>query len=135
MNIDAVEDEVLSPADLRDKLQRCGLVIVEITIEEFYLAEEYGLNYPRLSLHDRIALAIAKERRIPLLTGDGALRKAGVKEKVSVLGTLGILDQLNAGKHIDVSEYKHILLELKKRNGLEIRLPKNEIQLRLERLE
>lgn len=76
MYSDAIEDELLSPSGLRDDLFRCGLKGVEITIEEFSLAEEYGKYYLKLSIYDRIALAIAKMRGIYLMTGDGALREA-----------------------------------------------------------
>ena len=134
MNVDAIDDELLSPAGLRDELLRCGLVGVELTIEEFELAEEFGPRYPRLSIYDRIALAIAKVRKIVLLTGDGALRKAAKCEKVNLLGTIGILDQLLIGNYIDKRDYEFCLLELQKCNGQEVRLPKNEITLRLQRL-
>ncbi|KLU59276.1 hypothetical protein CEB3_c42620 [Peptococcaceae bacterium CEB3] len=76
MNSDAIDDELLSPVGLCSELLRCGLVSVDLTIEEFDLAEEFGPRYPQLSIYDRIALAIAKVRKIVLLTGDGALRKA-----------------------------------------------------------
>ena len=89
---------------------------------------------PRLSIYDRIALAIAKVRKIVLLTGDGALRKAAKCEKVNLLGTIGILDQLLIGNYIDKRDYEFCLLELQKSNGQEVRLPKNEITSRLQRL-
>jgi len=41
-----------------------------------FLAEEYGRKYKKLSIYDRIALTIAKNRHILLLTGDLNLRKA-----------------------------------------------------------
>lgn len=47
-----------------------------------------------------LALAIAKCRRIILLTGDWALRKAAKEEGVSVMGTIGILDRLYDGAYI-----------------------------------
>ena len=75
MNKDAVEDELLSPAGLGKELISYGLVPVDISIDEFYLAEEYGRHFRKLSVYDRIALAIAKCRKITLLTGDRALRK------------------------------------------------------------
>ena len=109
MNIDAVEDELLSPACLSSELIKCGLVSVDITIDEFFLAEEYGPKYPKLSKYDRIALAIAKVRNIKLLTGDGALRKAAKKENVDFMGTLGILDQLLAGNYIQTDEFEYCL--------------------------
>ncbi len=134
MNSDAIDDEMLSPTGLSSELTRCGLLRVDLTIEKFNLADDYGHRYPRLSRYDRIALAIAKVRRIFLLTGDGALRAAAKSENITVLGTLGILDQLLSGKFIDEKEYLSCLLELQKFNGYEVRLPKSEISLRINRL-
>lgn len=128
------KNKLLSPAGLRDELLRCGLVSVDLTIEEFELAEENSPRYPRLSIYDRIALAIAKFRRILLLTGDNALREAAKCENVAVVGTIGIFDQLLNGGYISEYEYKFCLLELQKHNGKEVRLPKSEITLRLQRL-
>lgn len=134
MNTDAIEDELLSPVGLREKLLGHGLVAVEMTTEEFELAQGYGVMFPRLSVYDRIALAIAKARDIFLLTGDAALRKAAQSEQVEVKGTLGILDELVKGNHIDRNEYEHCLREMLNQNGRGIRLPKNEITLRLQKL-
>lgn len=133
MNTDAIDDELLSPTGLRKDLLRCGLVSVELATEEFNLAESFGMLYPRLSIYDRIALSIAKVRNIKLLTGDNALRKAAKIENVNVIGTIGILDRLFEGKHITEKEYKNCLLELKRHNGQEVRLPKSEINSRLQR--
>lgn len=44
-----------------------GLVGVDITIEEFSLADSWENIYPKLSIQDRIALAIAKQRNIKCL--------------------------------------------------------------------
>ena len=134
MNTDAIEDELLSPTGLCDELLRCGLVGVELEIEEFELAESFGTKYIKLSIYDRIALAIAKLRKITLLTGDGALRKAAILEGVTVIGTIGVLDQLHGGRFIDDSEYKFCLLELQKHNGQDVRLPKAEITARIQSL-
>jgi len=134
MNSDAIDDEMLSPLGLCDDLVRRGLVRVEITIDEFTLAEEYGQCYPRLSRYDRIAMAIAKYRNITLLTGDGALRKAAMNENITMIGTIGILDQLLCGNLIDEGDYLACLHRLQKHNGKEVRLPKNEISLRINRL-
>ena len=68
------------------------------------------------------------------MTGDGALRKAAMREKVKTIGTIGIFDQLMAGNYITEHEYKFYLQQLLKHNGREIRLPKSEINLRLQRL-
>lgn len=134
MNSDAIDDELLAPTGLGDELLRCGLVGVELTAEEFNLAEEFGPRYPQLSIYDRIALAIAKVRNIVLLTGDGALRKAAKSENVNILGTIGILDQLLDGNYITENEYESCLLELQRYNGQVVRLPKSEINSRLQRM-
>ncbi len=134
MYSDAIEDELLSPSGLKEELMQSGLESVEITTEEFNLADEFGMLYPRLSIYDRVALAIAKERKIVLLTGDGALRKAASCENVRILGTIGVLDQLLDSDHIDELEYEYCMLELHKHNGFEVRLPQNEILARLNRL-
>jgi len=134
MNNDAIEDELMSPSGLGEELKKNGLVSVELTFEEFTLAEAFGQRYPRLSIYDRIALSIAKERRIVLLTGDGALRKSASNEGVSVLGTLGILDQLFDGHYISKDEYEECLHELERNNGNKVRLPKSEITTRLQGL-
>lgn len=131
MNVDAIEDELLSPGGLKDALLQSGLVAVEMTIEEFELAEMFGNRYPRLSKYDRIALAIAVTRKIILLTGDNWLRKAAITEKVKLFGTLGVLDELYRGEYISLREYESCLLELKRHNGQKVRLPKDEISLRL----
>lgn len=132
MSTDAIDDELLSPTGLRDELLRCGLVGVNLNIEEFELAESFGLKYLKLSIYDRIALSIAKIRNITLLTGDGALRKAAIDEGVAVIGTLGVLDQLYGGGFIGEGEYEFCLLELQRHNGQEVRLPKVEIATRLQ---
>ena len=131
MSKDAVVDELLSPPGLGEELMTYGLVPVDITIEEFFLAQRYGSRYTRLSTYDRIALAIAKERKIILLTGDGALRKAAIREDVTIMGTHGILDRLRSDGHIDDAELRYCLEQLKENNGGVIRLPKAEIDRRL----
>ena len=127
----AIEDELLSPPDLRESLLKNGLTPVEITIDEFFLAEEYGQKYKRLSRYDRFALSIAKSRCIVLLSGDKALRNAAMQEGVEVIGTLGIIDQLFEESLINKEEYKSCLIMFMEANGGIIRLPENEIVKRL----
>ncbi len=131
----AVEDELLSPPVLGRKLIAYGLIPVEITIDEFLLAQEYGTQYAQLSTYDRLSLAVAKARGIILLTGDGALRKAAKREDVVIMGTLGILDQLYAEGQIDTEEFRRCLESLKAYNGGFVRLPKEELEKRLASLD
>ena len=134
MSEDAIKDELISPPDLSSKLISCGLMPIEITIDEFFLAESYTNYYKKLSKYDRIALSIAKERNILLLTGDSALRKAALQEKVRFMGTLGIFDELWRQNLIDKNDYMSCLQQLLNNLGNFIRLPKDEIILRLKNL-
>ncbi len=127
----AVEEEVLTPKGLSSELLSYGLKPVEITTEEFILANSYGSTYIKLSQYDRIALAIAKNREIELMTGDKALRNAAKNEGVKVIGTLGILDRLYDQGLISSDEYKNCLNGLLLNNGSKVRLPKEEISKRL----
>lgn len=135
MNEDAITDELLSPEELRDTLVRMGLQAVELSEEEFYLAEEYNAKYTKPSLYDCVALAIAKVRGIILMTGDGPLRKAAEQESVVVVGTIGILNRLYEGKYIEKEEYVNCLKELLENNGQKVRLPEKELQKRVDNAE
>lgn len=135
MNIDAIEDELLSPPGLGQKLIENGLKAVEMTEEEFYLAEDYGSKYTKLSIYDRIALSIAKVRDTTLLTGDKALRHAAAQEDVPVIGTLGILDRLWEREELTRDEFAACLEDLLANNGGKIRLPEKELLIRREWLQ
>ncbi|MBO4446133.1 MAG: hypothetical protein IK036_02555 [Clostridia bacterium] len=126
---EALRDEIISPPELLESLLDNGLKGVDITTEEFYYAAELGEKYVKLSVYDRIALSIAKNREIVLLTGDGALRKAAESENVSVLGTIGLLDELYENRLISTLVYRGCLRRLKDHN--ERRLPIDEIDKRL----
>lgn len=126
---EALRDEIISPPDLLEILLENGLEGVGITIEEFYYAEKLANKYVKLSAYDRIALSIAKNREIVLLTGDGALRKAAEAENVPVLGTIGLLDELYNGGFITKIRYRNCLKLFKEHT--ERRLPIDEIDKRL----
>ncbi|MCR5795890.1 MAG: hypothetical protein K6G61_11160 [Solobacterium sp.] len=131
MNKDAVYNELLSPKGLREQLLKLGLIPAELTEDEFYYAVDIAGKYPRLSEYDRSALAIAKTRSLTLLTGDGALRKAAEAEGVTVMGTIGILDQLLKEECVSEAEYQTCIADLLRHNGREVRLPQRELKQRL----
>lgn len=107
------------------------MVEAELTEAEFFCAEKYTENYSKLSIYDCVALAIAKCRRITLLTGDGLLRKAAQAEGVSVMRTIGIHDQLYDGAYIAREEYLECLKLLQQYNGGKVRLPGKELAKRI----
>ena len=135
MNQDAVNDELLSPRGLKDQLIKLGLVSTELTGNEFFYGIEISQNHSKLSKYDCSALAIAKKRNIVLLTGDAELRKVARSEGVTVMGTIGILDRAFEDEVITQEEYKESLIKLKAVNGREVRLPSQELQERLDRLD
>ncbi len=128
---EAIEKELIYPENLKSQLIDGGLLGVDITTEELFYADELSSKYRRLSVYDRIALAIAKKRKITLLTGDNALRKAATTENVKVIGTIGLLDSLLNENCIDEREYLDCLKRLKEFIGNGIRLPEEEIDDRL----
>lgn len=133
MYYEQIDRELLSID--KDVLIKNGLQAIDITIDEFFLAEEYGNKYLALSKWDRIALAIAKTRTIKLLTGDMPLRRAALKENVQVLGTIGILDELYHQGFVNKEEYVTCIEALIKENGRMVRLPLVELEKRLEEAE
>ena len=118
----------------KEEIIKNGLLAIDLTIEEFFLAEEYGNKYLALSKWDRIALAIAKTRNMKLLTGDMPLRKAALKENVMVLGTIGILDELYKLRLINKEELAYCLEALIEKNGCIVRLPLVELEKGLKEL-
>lgn len=134
MNEDAVSNELLQPEGLGEKLTGLGLQAVSMIEEELYLAEKLIEKYRKPSSYDCIALAIAKCRKIVLLTGDGALRKAAIQEGVEVIGSIKVLDLLFENTLIDSSEYLYCLEEFKRHNGEKIRLPVVALQERINKL-
>ena len=130
---DTIKNELIKPTNLGEILIESGLKSIEVSIEEYILAEQYNARYRKPSIHDCMALAVAKERNITLLTGDGALRKAAEAEGVSVIGTIGILDQLLEEDFIDIKEYRECLESFEKLNGGIVRLPKSAIKERLDK--
>lgn len=129
---EALRGEIINPPELLDDLQKRGLIGVDLTIEEFFYADELSKKYVNLSGYDRTALAVAKFRKIPLLTGDNPLRKAAEKEDVEVFGTIGLLDKLYDGDYINKLEYQFCLESLLEHK--ERRLPADELQKRIDSL-
>ena len=129
---EALRKEIINPPELLTDLQKRGLIGVDLTIEEFFYADELSKKYVKLSGYDRTALAVAKYRKIPLLTGDNPLRKAAEKEGVEVFGTIGLLDKLYEGDYINKPEYQFCLESLLEHK--ERRLPEEELQKRIESL-
>jgi predicted nucleic acid-binding protein len=131
MSAMAIDDEVLSPADLSEKLISAGLMAVDMTDDELALLEQYTARHRRISTYDAIAMAISKGRGIILLTGDKALKNAANAEGIEVHGLLWIIDQLLEADLITASEHNVCMIDLKNNPSGRFRLPAGEIELRI----
>ena len=130
---EALREEIVYPTGLLSELLNRGLIAVEITTEEFYLTEALRIRYRRISVYDAIALSIAKNRDILLITGDNALRQAAINECVDVKGTIGLLDSIYEQHLIDRKRYVACLKQFIKHN--ERRLPVDELEKRIQKEE
>ena len=132
---ESIHEELLYPEYLAEQLLAKGLLPTNITTDEFFFAEKVVKAQPKLTRHDAIALAIAKERKICLVTGDRRLRAEAERHGVSCMGTIGILDRLAKLKLITLQEQHACWLSLRAENGRVIRLPKHELNTRIAKLE
>lgn len=129
MHYETVDQEVISPPELCERLMDYGLEKTDMTFDEYFDVPVLARKYPKLSKYDRIALSIAKHRSITLLTGDKPLRNAAEKEGVAVIGSIGILDELYKNEFISKDEYLCCLNDFLKHD--ERRLPTEEIRKRI----
>ena len=128
---ETLKQELALIDSLDQKLIELGLCSVNLLYEEIRLVIEYQKKYIRLSRFDCIALAIAKNRHIMLLTNDKCLRQASKEENVNCLGTLGLIKKLFDEHWIDSDLYTRCLIKLEKIHK-ERRLPLSVIKEMLE---
>lgn len=74
----------VSRSDLASASERMAQLPIRIDAQGFDLREDIELAHRYgLTLYDAMYLALARRRRIPLLTRDGALQKAAAKERLA----------------------------------------------------
>lgn len=128
--------DALYEQELRDyggeRLIAKGLQVRTLTGEQVREAQRLRTLERRISIHDSYALSLAKAGAAILLAGDAALRRLAEAEGVRCHGVLWIFDQL---------EERQVVLRTLLYEGLarlanhpRCRLPRAEIDLRLERL-
>lgn len=89
---DVVLDEELE--EMADRLRGLNVQVGELDGNWMRHAVELGDKHKKVSRYDCIGLALAKQERCPLLTGDLALRAAASQEAVVVKGTVWLVEQL-----------------------------------------
>lgn len=70
-------------------------------------------NGPKPTHNDYLALALAKQEECTLLTGDTNLRAVAGKEKVTVMGTIGLLCAMVENQLLSVDEALSALNRMK----------------------
>ena len=113
-----------------NNLLEYGLEIKKLSSVSIKYSENIVQKYPKTSLNDLFALALAKQESCPLVTGDWVLRKAGEKEAIIILGTVWLIDELIKHSIITIDEAKDAY-RLMRENGR--RLPWKIIEERLEK--
>ncbi len=108
-----------------------GLRVEGLTGDEVIIAQRVRGAHPKLSLPDAFAYALASARGWTLLTGDGELRALAQAQQVPFFGVLWVLDQLFDGQVIEVATIVAGLDAIAAHPRC--RLPRTEIQVRLER--
>lgn len=128
VSTDFVIEELGSPAP--DGLVERGLVVETLAPQAvqqlFGLMAELGNS----SLADVSCYLVAKAQDVPLLTGDGRLRKQAAREGVQVYGALWLLDELVAQQVIPAARAAAGLLAMLEKGS---RLPQAECLQRLEK--
>ena len=108
-----------------------GLKVLTLAPGGVALAQEYRRREPKLSLPDAFALALAKSGSHVLLAGDASLRVQAELESVECHGVLWVLDALEEHRLVDSSALDAALTQVSQHPRC--RLPRNEVQKRLER--
>lgn len=117
--------------DWGDGLVRLGLRVEEVSKEGVANALRYRHHRATLSVPDSFALALAKERRWLLLTGDGQLRDLAGGEDVECHGVLWLLDMMEQAGTPGIQPLHDGLVAIAAHPRC--RLPRREITIRVER--
>lgn len=81
-----------------------GLELAELSPSTLLYAMELIGRVSGPGRNDCFALALARQEKCPLLSGDEALRKAAVQEAVEVKGTLWVVEELVRNAVITVDQ-------------------------------
>lgn len=116
-----------------EEFRRLGLRVEGLTGEELQIAQALRIGAPAITVPDSLALALARERRWILLTGDAAMRMLAGEQKVDCHGVLWLLDQMEQAAVATIQQLDTGLRQLT--GHPRCRLPRAEVNIRLTRYE
>jgi predicted nucleic acid-binding protein len=94
-----VVPDLLYEQELRNydgpRLIRLGLAVEELDGACIRLALDYQRRQRVLSAPDSFAIALARQKRLCLLTGDGPLRALAAEDQMECHGVLWVFDQMH----------------------------------------
>ena len=114
------------------ELPGLGLRIETLSEAGVAEVERMAAIYRGASTNDLFAIALAKERQWPLLSGDRRVRDAAFAEDVEIRGTLWLIERMIATNTISLLQAR-TAIELMRQGGR--RLPWREVERMMERLE
>lgn len=112
------------------QLPELGLRTLELTEETVAWAVTLINRHAKTgaSTNDLLALALARQEKTTLLTGDNILRSVAVKEEIDVHGTLWLMEQMMAAGILTVQQAAAAYEGMKAARS---RLPWNEVEQQL----
>ena len=116
MYFESMTSELLNPEGFKEELEEAGLIGVDISIEEFILANSFGPKYPRLSIQDRIALAIAKEM---LAYVRGKYTTLPIPDSEATLNQADLLSDARDEKKALIEQLRDMLDQTSRQNQLD----------------
>jgi hypothetical protein len=128
--------DVLFEEELRaedPELPRLGLRLLELHEDTVAYASGLTAKYRRLgaSINDLLALALARQEKCPLLTGDLRLRTAAQEQGIEMHGTLWLIEQMVKAEMITVKEAEAAYAKMR---HVGRRLPWNDVDQQLVQL-
>jgi predicted nucleic acid-binding protein len=128
------EDELLKFSKAEKKiLLKGGLKVVEIPGDGVRRASELRSDFPRLSIHDCFAFALAEQNPgCILLTADGDLRSVAGQHNIEVHGILWALDEMYQATTVTAERIIQAL-ELFETSPAIFRLPRREVRAFMKR--
>ena len=127
--------DVLYREELKEhhpELPPLGLRIESLSEAGIIEVERMAAIYRGPSTNDLFAIALAKERRWPLLSGDRRVRDAAIAEHVEIRGTLWLMERMIATNTISLLQARTAIDQMRQGGR---RLPWREVERMMERLE